>query len=46
MLKTLKNSYIDLHSKNESGFFRIESMTLNPKSISMDELYGNFDPLT
>lgn len=31
---------------NHSDFQNILVSTLNPKSISMEELYGEFDPLT
>jgi len=44
----LRQSYISLYDKglNNPDFTHIEFSVLNPKSISMEELYGNFDPLT
>ena len=34
IMRTLKNSYIDLHGQNVTGYNRIEQTNLNPKSIS------------
>ena len=48
IIDILRLSYIKLReddSKNQD-FQLIESIILNPKSISMEELYGNFDQLT
>jgi dynein heavy chain, axonemal len=39
ILKTLKDTYL-----TEGG--GVDMVILNPKSISMNELYGEFDPLT
>ena len=48
IMKILRQSYINLFEKglNNPDFTLIEYCILNPKSISMEELYGNFDPTT
>jgi len=54
IMHSLRKSYIvtlniqALHAKglNNADYTKIEYSVLNPKSISMEELYGNFDPLT
>ena len=49
-LKTLSSALCDLHQRNicdPDGFFRpVDSFILNPKSVSVDELYGKFNLLT
>lgn len=48
VMHTLRKSYASLHKDGvkDDSFTRMEYSILNPKSISMDELYGLFDPLT
>ena len=41
MIRVLKEAY-----GREKEEERVESVVLNPKSISMNELYGEFDTLT
>ena len=45
IMKILRQSYINLFEKglNNPDFTLIEYCILNPKSISMEELYGNPD---
>lgn len=56
VISILRRSYCDLNAKikaasdkqinNHPDFQNILVSTLNPKSISMEELYGDFDPLS
>jgi dynein heavy chain, axonemal len=48
IIHTLRQAYINLWERKvkNSEFNRIEYTILNPKSISMEELYGNYDPMT
>ena len=52
-LKVLQNSYSRLKNiyaakeKNDHPHFQhINSRIINPKAISIDQLYGKFDPMT
>ena len=49
-LTTLSNALGDLHARNvvdPDHFFRpVDNFVLNPKSVSVDELYGKFNLLT
>jgi dynein heavy chain len=47
IIEVLKNSYTSLRlNKNDNKYNEIESAALNPKSISMQELYGDYDAIT
>ena len=48
VLRMLQASYQKLKddSPDDSEVQPVRSLTINPKSISMSELYGEFDPLT
>lgn len=42
-LNVLKNSLTQLL---EDGYYKVHTHTLNPKSITMDQLYGCYNDLT
>jgi dynein heavy chain len=49
LLNTLKQAHIMLFEKGEckaNEYNKIECSTFNPKAISIEELYGNFDKHT
>jgi len=48
IIKSLKNALNQIRKNGYTGddYLGVDSRTLNPKSISMDELYGSFSHLT
>lgn len=48
IIRSLKNAMNHIKKEGYTGkeYNGVESRTLNPKSISMDELYGSFSHLT
>ena len=40
---TLKMSLTRLHKEGEPGYQRAQEFTINPKSVTLGELYGEFD---
>ena len=41
--QTLKKALTRLHHENEPGYEKVQEYTINPKSVSLGELYGEFD---
>ncbi|KAJ8389320.1 hypothetical protein AAFF_G00121850 [Aldrovandia affinis] len=41
--RTLQNTLCTLHRKGEAGFNMVRECPLNPKSVSLGELYGEYD---
>ncbi len=39
----LKKALTRLHDENEPGYEKVQEYTINPKSVSLGELYGEFD---
>lgn len=48
VIRSLKNAMRHIRASGYTGedYLGVDSETLNPKSISMDELYGSFSVLT
>ena len=39
----LKNAMTRLNRENEPGYQKVQEFTINPKAVSLGELYGEFD---
>lgn len=45
-IRVLARALGDLHSKGLAGEFNVKTWTLNPKSVTMGQLYGEDDPVS
>ncbi len=46
LLRTLENSYILQYQQQPKVFPNVEVKFLNPKAITLDEMYGEYDTYT